>query len=781
MLKKYSHALINYRWQVVVVTLFVVMLAAAGAQHLQMTTDYRVFFGADNPQLMAFDTLENTYSKNDNVLIVIAPKDGNVFTQKTLAAIQDLTKKSWQVPHSIRVDSLTNYQHTYAEGDEMIVGDLVENAIDLQASDLRAIRDIAINEPLLVRRLVAPTGDVAAINVTIHVKADELRKGVPEVVSYVRNMVDDARVKYPDLDFHVTGTVVMNNAFPEASIHDVRTLVPLMLLVVLGVLWYLLRDPMGVLGTLSIVIMSIAATMGLLGWAGMELTPPAASAPTIILTLAVADSVHLLASYYYYMRTGMDKQAAMVESLRVNFQPIFVTSLTTAVGLMALNFSDSPPFNQLGNVVAVGVSLAWLFSVTFLPALMMILPGRGRTAKAGTDFAMERFAEFVVRNRTRLFWINLAVIIMISGLSMRNEINDEFVKYLDKSTEFRRDTDFATSHLTGIYTIDYSLSSGQAEGIADPEFIARVEEFAQWLRGQPEVIHVNTYTDIMKRLNKNLHGDDPAFYRIPESRELAAQYLLLYEMSLPFGLDLNNQLNVEKSSTRLTATVQNLSSTRLIELENRAGEWLKKNAPASMHSIGASPALMFAHIGKRNFISMVQGFAAGLVLVFLTLAVAFRSLRYAVISLIPNVTPIMLGFGLWGVFVGEVGLGLSVVGSMTLGVVVDDTIHFMSKYLRARREKDASPEEALRYVFSSIGTAMIVLSVVLVAGFLVLALSAFRVNADLGIMTAMTFTIALAADFLFLGPLLLKLDKTAGAGKAESASYIQLEGASKNG
>jgi predicted RND superfamily exporter protein len=769
MLKKYSHALIKYRWLVVIVTLLAVMLAAAGARHLQMTTDYRVFFGADNPQLKAFDTLENTYSKNDNVLIVVAPKDGNVFTQNTLAAVQDLTKQSWQVPHSIRVDSLTNYQHTHAEGDDMIVGDLVKDASDLQASDLQAIRDIAINEPLLVDRLVAPTGDVTAVNITIHVIASELRKGVPEVVAHVRRMMDEARVKYPDLDFHVTGTVVLNNAFPEAAIHDVGTLVPLMLLVVLGVLWYLLRDPMGVFGTLFIVIMSIAATMGLLGWSGMELTPPAASAPTIILTLAVADSVHLLASYYYYMRTGMDKQGAMVESLRVNFQPIFVTSLTTAVGLMALNFSDSPPFNQLGNVVALGVSLAWLFSVSFLPALMMILPGRASTAKAGTDFAMERFAEFVIRNRSRLFWVNLVAIVMVSGLSMRNEINDEFIKYFDESTEFRRDTDFATSRLTGIYTIDYSLSSGEAEGIADPAFIAKVEEFAQWLREQPEVIHVNTYTDIIKRLNRNLHGDDPAYYRIPESRELAAQYLLLYEMSLPFGLDLNNQLNVEKSSTRLTVTVQNLKSGQLIALENRAGDWLKDYAPVSMHTLGASPALMFAHIGKRNFISMMKGFAAGVGLVFLTLAVAFRSLRYAVISLIPNVTPILLGFGLWGLFVGEVGLGLSVVGSMTLGVVVDDTIHFMSKYLRARREKDASPAEALRYVYSSIGTALIVLSVVLVAGFLVLALSTFRVNADLGTMTAMTFTIALVADFLFLGPLLLKLDRTSVAKIAESA------------
>ncbi len=759
MLENIASALIRYRWFVVIGTLIAVVLATAGARRLQMTTDYRVFFSAENPQLKAFDALQNTYTKNDNVMIVVAPKDGRVFTQKTLAAIEDITTQSWQVPHSIRVDSITNYQHTRAEGDDLIVKDLVKDAPSLLESDLTAIHDIAVNEPLLVNRLISPGGDVTAINVTIHVPDKELRKGVPQVVAHIRKMADEARVKYPELDFHLTGTVMMNNAFPEASQHDMRTLVPLMLLVAMFALWFLLRDLGSVFGTLLIVIMSIAATMGLLGWAGMELTPPAASAPTIILTLAIADSVHLLASYFYYMRTGKSRQDAMVEAYRVNFQPIFVTSVTTAVGLLALNFSDSPPFNQLGNVVALGVTLAWLFSMTFLPALMMILPSKARTTKADADFAMERFAEFVIRHHKPLFWGNLAMILVITGLAFKNEINDQFVEYFSKSIEFRRDTDFATERLTGIYTIDYSLSAGESEAVADPAFIGKVEDFAQWLRQQPEVVHVNTYTDIMKRLNKNLHGDDPAYYRIPESRELAAQYLLLYEMSLPFGLDLNNQLNVDKSSTRLTATVKNLTSSEMISLESRASDWLKANAPATMHSIGASPALMFAHIGKRNFISMMYGFAAGIGLVMITLVIAFRSFRYGLISLIPNVTPIMLGFGLWGVFVGEVGLGLSVVGSLTLGVVVDDTIHYMSKYLRGRREVGLSPEDSIRYVFKNVGTAMTVLSIVLVAGFLVLAFSTFRVNADLGMLTAMTFAIALVADFLFLGPLLLTLEK----------------------
>lgn len=756
-MERYTHTLMRYRWLALIVLLALAVAAAAGMKRLSMTADFRVFFGAENPQLAAFDKMQNTYTKNDNVLIVIAPKDKQVFSAPTLTAVEDLTARAWKLPHSIRVDSVTNFQRTRAEGDDLIVRDLVKDAAAQTPQQLAEARAVALAEPLLVKRLISTDGAVTAINVTIHVPDAELKNGTQQVVEAVRKLVADARVQYPQLEFHLTGNVMMNYAFPEASRNDIKTLVPIVLAVVLAALLFLLRDPTGVVATLFIIVMSIAATMGLMGWAGIELTPPASSAPTIILTLAIADSVHLLASFYYYLRQGQAKQEAMAHALAVNVRPIAITAVTTGIGLLGLNFSDSPPFNQLGNIVAVGVTLAFVFSMTFLPAFMLALPVRARTTQAEGDLAMDRFADFVVRHRRKLFWANLAIIVGFAGLITKNEINDQFVEYFDPSIEFRADTDFMTQHLTGIYNVDFALDSGHNEGVSDPAFQGRVEAFANWLRAQPEVIHVNSFTDIMKRLNKNLHGDDPAQYRLPESRELAAQYLLLYEMSLPFGLDLNNQLNVAKSSTKLSVTLGNLTSNQMIAFEERARGWMQQNAP-HIGTVGASPALMFAYLGHRNLKSMMLGNAASLILVGLTIIIAFRSLRYGIISMIPNVVPIILAFGVWGLISGQVGLGLTVVGSLTLGIVVDDTIHFMSKFIAARRE-GKSPEDAVRYVFASAGTAMWVLSAVLVAGFAVLAFSTFRVNADLGLLTAVTFILALGADFLFLGPLLLKLEE----------------------
>jgi len=240
--------------------------------------------------------------------------------------------------------------------------------------------------------------------------------------------------------------------------------------------------------------------------------------------------------------------------------------------------------------------------------------------------------------------------------------------------EFRVDTEFTTDNLTGLYNISYSLEAEESGAISEPDFLNKLEEFANWYRQQPEVMHVNSLSDTMKRLNKNLHGDDAEWYRMPDERELAAQYLLLYEMSVPYGLDLNNQINIDKSATKLDVTLNSLSSNDTITLEERAQQWLRDNAPASMQVHGASPVIMFSHIGARNIRSMLTGTTLALVLISFILVFALRSLRIGLISIIPNLIPAGMAFGLWGLMVGQVGLALSVVTGMTLGIVVDDTV-----------------------------------------------------------------------------------------------------------
>ena len=762
----FGNWVIRFRWLILPATLLLVLVAASGARFLGFSTDYRVFFSKDNPQLLAFETLQNTYTKNDNVMFAVEPKDGKVFTRETLAAIEDITQASWKIPYSIRVDSVTNFQYTWADGDDLVVQDLVENAQGFTDAQLKKVQAVALAEPLLLNRLITRKSNITGINVTIN-RPQKTITETPEVTAFAREMEDKFQKKYPDINIYLTGVVFMDNAFNEAGEGDMKSLIPVMYGIVLIIMALSLRTFWGTLTTILIMAFSILTGMGLAGWSGILLTPISANAPTIILTLAVADSIHILVTLFYEMRHGKPKHEAIRESLRVNHQPVFITSLTTAIGFLSLNFSDSPPFRDLGNMVAVGVMAAYVYSVFFLPAMMAVLPLRVKKVSSSHNGFIDTLGDWVIHNRNLLFWGMIIIITLLSIQIPRNIIDEKFNEYFDTRYQFRLDNDYVEEHLTGFESIEYSLGAGESGGISNPEYLNKLEEFADWYRQQPGVMYVSTLTDTMKRLNKNMHGDDESYYRLPEARDLSAQYLLLYELSLPFGLDLNNQINIDKSSTRFTAILESISTQEALDLENSAQEWLRKNAPPEMASHGASPLIMFSHIAMRNIDSMMTGTILALLLISAILAGVLKSFKLGLISTIPNLVPVFMTFGIWAIFVGHIGLAVSVVAPVALGIIVDDTVHFLSKYRRARQELGKTPEEAVRYSFHTVGTALFLTSIILVCGFFVLTFSGFQMNVHLGLMTTIAILCALVADFLFLPTLLMRSSNSVPLREAE--------------
>ena len=756
MINNYAQAIIRWRWAIVLLSFVWVALAAMGGKNLAFTTDYRAFFAKDNPQLQAFENMQNTYDKSDNVLMLVTPKDGEVFTQQTLEEIHWLTQQAWQTPYSTRVDSITNYQHTRAFDDDLEVADLFLEDSTYTRAQLNELKQIAVNEPVLVNRLINKDASVTAVNITVQLPGKTLTE-TPEVVAFVRDLKAQIEQRNANLQIHMTGIVMLNNAFDESAQVDMASLVPLMFAVVLVLLSILLRSFSATIASVLLIFMSIMVGMGLFGWSGLKLTPPAASAPTIILTMAVADAVHLLVTYIAGLRNGMDRYAAMTESLRINMQPIFLTSLTTVIGFLTMNFAEVPPLGHLGNIVAAGVTAAFILSVTFLPALAVILPIKPKQVKAGKKGAFDKLGDVVINNNRMILWGMAGVSLLLMSFIPNNEINDDYVKYFDTTVDFRTDTDYASERLIGPYTIEYSLKTGEENGIVDPAFLKTVNDFVEYAVGQDEVLHANSITDVMTRLNKNMHGDDNAWYRLPEDRELAAQYLLLYEMSLPYGLDLNNQIDVSKSSTRITLSLKSLSTSEMLALEQRLNHYLDVNAAAYSYD-QASASLMFSHIGERNARSLVGGTILALILISAILMVALRSFKMGLVSLIPNLIPAGIGFGIWGLLSAQIGMSVSMVVGMTLGIVVDDTVHFLSKYLRARRENGLSAKEAVRYTYNQVGTALTVTTAVLVSGFAVLSLSTFRMNADMGLLTAITIAASLVVDLLLLASLLITFE-----------------------
>ncbi len=769
-MEKYSDFIYRNRYLVILFTLLLTFAIAFGASKLRMDNDYRTFFKSDNPELVAFDFIQETYTKSENVLVVLVPKEGGAFSKDTLKAVQWLTEKSWLLPYSSRVDSISNYQHTESEGDEMTVAELYEDVDSLTPEQQKKIADVVLNEPLLIKRLISEEGHATGVNITFNIPEGADNTVVfEEIADSVKQLRTELKQSHPDIDTYLTGIVMMNQAFAEAGLTDFITLTPTMYLVVILILLIMLRTTLPVVGTVMVIFLSILISYGFAGWAGMKMTSPLFSVMNIVLTLAVADCVHMLMTFVLGMRNGLDKITAMKESMRINSWPIFLTSITTAIGFLTLNFSETPPFQDLGNASAAGVIAAWFLCMTFLPAFIFSVPVKIKPQETKENNLMARFAEFVIDKRKAILIVYIPVSLVILSFVIQNDLNDDFVQYFDERIEFRTDTDAAYANLTGINNIQYSLPAADSNGIASPEYLKTLEEFVEWHRKHPIVMNVNTINDVLKRLNKNMHGDDQTWFKVPDNQELAAQYLLLYEMSLPYGLDLNDQLDVDKSATRVVITTKNVTNNEILALADEGKQWLKDNAPEYMHSIGASPTIMFANVAKRNITTMLGGTTIALLLISFILIFALRSLKVGLLSLIPNLLPIGLAFGVWGILVGQVGLASSIVAAICMGIVVDDTVHFLSKYLRARNEKGLSPEDSIRYAFSTVGIALWVTSLVLVLGFLVLAYSSFAVNSQLGQLTFLTISLALITDFVLLPPLLLIFDRDKGGQAADQA------------
>ena len=416
------------RWPIVAVTLVLVGIAASGTAFLEFSADHRIYFSEDNPQLHAHEAMEDTYGKSANVFFAIVPEDRDATSALALEATAWLTEQSWKIPYATRVDSVTNFQHVTADGDDILVRDLVDEAARGDAGGRSRVRAIALAEPRLAARLLARDGGVGGVNVTVQLPGEaELIEG-PLVAESARGLRDRLRERFPGIDARMSGMVIFNQTFMDVSLNDLKTLVPASFAAMTLMLLLLTRGIGGTFAIMIVVALAVMTAVGMGGWVGLPMTAVAAIAPIVVLTVAIANCVHVYSTLVHCMRedadrgggalpwrtpTGDLKRDAIVESVRVILQPVFLASLTTTLGFLSMNFSEVPPFRHLGTFVAFGVGAAFVLSVTFLPALLSLLPIRVRATAGRQDAAMAALAEFVVRRRRELLWGDGLIVLLL--------------------------------------------------------------------------------------------------------------------------------------------------------------------------------------------------------------------------------------------------------------------------------------------------------------------------------------------------------------------------------
>lgn len=763
-LKNFYTNLVQYRLAYALITLAIMMVGATQISDAEFNGDINVIFDSDDPYLLRSQELERTYETSQYLMLLVKPADGEVFSPGSLEQIRSLTQQATLLPYSIRVDSLTNFQHVSVDGDELSVAEALPYDTPITPGLASDVRAQTMAEDRIWGKLVSAKEDVAAVIVTLALPENRL-DAVVEATDAAEKLRDELENQSKGTRLWISGDIAIERAMLDVTIDDMVRVVPLVLLTIFVLTGIFLRSATAVLATVGVVICSVVISVGLLVYLGFKVDPVTMMAPAIIMILAVLDSIHILTQYMFSLSSGKQPHAAMTQSLKENAKPVFWTSFTTAIGFLGLNFGDSPPFRDLGNMSAIGVMCAFLCTYTVLPALALIHTPSATPKPFLLSGLMRKVAESGKHISMPVLIIVFLIVAYLFIQIPKLNVNDDVTEYFDESLGIHAALQHSREHIQGVEYIAYSMDSNTPGGVNDPDFLNKVDAFSEWLRSQPEVESVDSYVSLIKSIHQAMNEDDPAFNKIPDQRDVIAQYMLLYELALPVGSGLSSDLSVDRSSLRLTVNLTAGDNSSLIGLERKADKWLEEHYP-ELQNRAVSQMLMFAHLGNNIIYSMIDGSLVTFVLVTLMMVIGLQSWRYGLMSMLPNLCPPVVVYGVWSILVGEVNQAAAMTFSMCLGLVVDDTVHIVSKYLDKRRS-GLAPEEAVTSALVHSGTAVVITSITLSLGILLLSLSNFTVNVTLSYMLVWIIVVALLFDLIILPRLLVRFD----SGKAANTSH----------
>ena len=753
-----AETIIRYRPLCIIISLLILAGLAQGLSKINFNPDINAFFPENDTLTTSHLSIEDTYSSMDNAVIGIGVKEGTIFTNEVLSLIEDLTERAWKTPHSLRVDSLSNYSYVSADGDDLYIEPFLEGSSTYDLKTLKEKELIIEEEELAYGAIISKDKKTSLINIVFDPPRKDIEAEYQESLNYVLGFLEEARKNHPEVDLIISGIVYMEYQSPMLLKAQMPKLMPTAILVILLTLFLLLRSLVAVAGSFLVILMSVVSAMGSIGFMSGDIAQPFIMVPILIATLAVADCVHLFTLYFQNLDSSRKSKEAMLESLKLNLQPLFLTSLTTAIGFLSLNLAPVEPLRGIGNGVAVGVFLAFIFTVLLLaPIVSYFNVKQSKNINFQKNIA-RKLARFSIKNYKKLLVIVPVISCFLMAFIPLNKTNDNPLEfYSERYTTSAADSKWISQRIGGTFPVSYELNS---QGIvSDPEFLREVDKFSEWLASNKEVLHVSSLSKIMKNLNKTLHGKQDEWNIIPTEPDLSAQYLFFYEMSLPYGLDLTNSISQNKESIKLVASLKELGSLEYREFAKRVENYASQNMPEDMVSIGTGTRPIFAFMSNMLITQLIYALGIGIVLITATIILFFRSLRYGMLTSVTNLLPIGVAFGIWAIVSGEISMLVGIGMGTTLGIIVDFTVHFLSKYLHARRQKNLSAEEAVEYAFETVGFALIITSFSLILGFLVLLQAFFIPIHGFVLFSSIAFLSALIIDLLLFPALLITWDK----------------------
>ena len=757
--KDFAKLLIKYRYLSIGLVLIVVCLLATGLTKLTFNPDLETYFPEGHPAVVRYNEIDDMFIPTDNLIIAVHSNEGTLFNGDSLKVIEELTKKSWTIPYSVRVDSLTNYSYVKSVNDDLIVEPFIEEAEKKSIEFFEKRENLVAGEDIIYKSLISEDKKTSVVSIIVDPPGPNKEDQNSELINYILGFIEPIKESNENLDIRLLGNPYLDYISPRIVKAEMPVVMPLMLLLIFLIVFLMIRSYVAVLATFVVILMSLIATFGSIGILGNPLNQMVTTIPILIITLALADCIHLFSIYFQNRVKGISSKESMEKSLEMNIQPLFLTTISTCIGFLCLNFIEVAPLRDFGNAVAIGIGFAFIFTIFFIAPIVSFF--EVKTASKVTE--QTRFStsvgSFILKNGNKLIFSITSISFLILLCIPMNELDENPTQmYAEGFTSFSSDTLWLDEKLSVTFPVNF-LATNEEGQVSDPDFLKILDKFSVWLEEREQVNHVTSLANNMKNLNKSMHGDDPEWKKIPENADLSAQYLFFYEMSLPMGLDLNSSISQDRKSTKISATLKDMSANEFKEFNNEVLGYLRQNNLENMISEPSSFRVIFTYMVEAIVNSLLYGLFIGILLITLIIGLFFRSYLLPALSIFPNILPIGMGFGLWGLFVGDVGFMVAVGMGSTLGVIVDFTVHFLSKYELARKEFKKSVEESVIYSFETVGFALIIMTVVLALGFSVLNLVTFIPIQDFAKFSVICFIGGLIINFLFLPNLLMKFDK----------------------
>ncbi|MFC1753798.1 RND family transporter [Thermoproteota archaeon] len=725
---------------------------------LEFDNSVDVFFDKNSRSYLDFQEWKDQFGSDQ--VIIVAFSDEDIFTENNLALVDELTGKFEMLPYVDNVRSITNVNDIIGFENDFIVESFVAE-IPSDKKGLASLRKRALENPLYRKDLISQDAKTTALIVELEKKGQSQDLYKKETIEEIANILKQVMPR--DKKYHISGLATIEYFYAKYMQDDFKNFIPFIVIVILAILFLSFRRIEVVFLPLLTILVSLVWTMAFLVTCGLSINNVTTIIPPIMLAIAVADSIHFVGGCIKYNSKNKDVSKDQSQTIKDTigniFVPCLLTTLTTAVGFFSLTVSKVQPVRELGFVVGVGVFFAFIVTFVFLPAIikqfniLSILKNKAEDDTKKTikriDQCLARIGEFSANYHSRILLVTCIIaIISIVGLFLL-KTETSVLEYFKKESPVYSDTTYIEKRLSGVHFLNISLRTGERDYFREPDILRRVEDLQKFLDGLPEVDKTTSVVDYIKEINKSFHNEDSEFYRIPNSRKLVSQYLLLYGAN-----DLDDFVNMQWNWTTIRVRLNEHTTTGLRVVLERIEDYLDKNFESPIHAESLGQTILEVESNEAVTKGQIYSLGLAMLVIFAMMFIVFRSFSFGVISIIPNILPLLINFGIMGFLAIRLNSATSMISAIGIGIIVDDTIHFMHRFKRSIKEAKNATESAYETI-SDKGRPVILTSIILFFGFGIVSFSRFVPTSYFGILSALLMFNALWADLIVLPSVLI--------------------------